>query len=150
MKKILLLSIISIYSLSQLKAQESTTKAFMEWNLGVAQIYNDGFFPGTSVLWGRTHVSTNNVIFEYEIGLAAPTIATAKLGVGLKIHNTLVTVGIRPIPSNLYLQTSLFNREKGNWIISAEINPLGEDSPLSFDSNAVFNFGYRWNLKRSK
>ncbi len=106
------------------------------------------FFPGTSVLLGRTHINDNNFIFEYEAGFALPSIVTGKLGIGKKFNNTKVIVGVRPFPFNLYSQSSFMGGRKGYPIVSIEYNPL-DDSPLSFRSTAILNLGYRWRLGRT-
>jgi hypothetical protein len=131
-------------------AQGKSRNSFIEWNFGIAYIDNYSlpeFFPGTSVLWGRTHINDNNFIFEYEAGFALPSIVTGKLGIGKKFNNTKVIVGVRPFPFNLYLQSSFMGGRKGYPIVSIEYNPL-DDSPLSFGSTAILNFGYRWRLGR--
>ena len=132
-------------------AQGKSRNSFIEWNFGIAYINDNywaqGFLPGTSVLWGRTHINDNNFIFEYEAGFALPSIVTGKLGIGKKFNNTKVIVGVRPFPFNLYLQSSFMGGRKGYPIVSIEYNPL-DDSPLSFGSTAILNFGYRWRLGR--
>jgi len=46
------------------------------------------------------------------------------------------------------MQSSFTNSKKGYWILSIEFNPLNTDSILSFGSEAILNFGYRWHTKR--
>ena len=139
-------------------AQGKSRNSFIEWNFGIAYINDNywaqGFLPGTSVLWGRTHINDNNFIFEYEAGFALPSIVTGKLGIGKKFNNTKVIVGVRPFPFNLYLQSSFMGGRKGYPIVSIEYNPLVNSPslyraiPLSFYSTAILNFGYRWRLGR--
>lgn len=147
MKKLLLISLLSFFFSGNSEAQGKSKNSFVEWNFGVAYLEDWSssplFFPGTSVLWGRTHINDNNFIFEYEAGLALPSIVTGKLGIGKKFNNTKVIIGVRPFPFNLYLQSSFTKGKKGYPIVSIEFNPL-DDSPLSFGSKAIFNFGYRW------
>jgi hypothetical protein len=124
--------------------------SFVEWNFGVAYIAEDDFiFPGTSYLWGQTYINENNLIFEFEAGLALPSIVTGKLGIGKKFNNTKVIVGVRPFPFNLYLQSSFTNGKKGYWVGSIEFNPLNSNTSLSFGSKAILNFGYRWNILKN-
>ncbi|MET6991457.1 hypothetical protein [Sediminicola arcticus] len=151
MKKLLLISLLSIFFFQKSEAQEisagKSKNSFVEWNFGVAYMPNDDFiFPGTSVLWGRTYINENNFIFEYEAGFALPSLVTGKLGIGKKFNNTKVIVGVRPFPFNLYLQSSFPKGKKGYWITSIEFNPLDSDTSLSFESKAILNFGYRWNI----
>ena len=67
MKKLLLISLLLIFSFRNSDAQEISTgkskNSFVEWNFGVAYIVEDDFvFPGTSVLWGSTYINENNFI----------------------------------------------------------------------------------------
>ena len=121
-----------------------------EFSYGIAVPYdlgdNPAVFPGLSYLWGRTHITKSNFIFEYAAGLALPSIATCKLGIGVKMNDAELTIGIRPFPSNLYLQSTFSRKEKGRWLISFEYNPFSPNSGLSFDSNGLVNFGYRYDL----
>ena len=155
MKKLLLISLLSIFFFFNSEAQEISTgkskNSFVEWNFGVAYIVDDDFvFPGTSVLWGSTYINENNFIFEYEAGFSLPSLVTGKLGIGKKFNNTKVIVGVRPFPFNMYLQSSFTKGKKGYWITSIEFNPLNSDSSLSFSSKAILNFGYRWNMIKNK
>ena len=153
MKKLFLISLLSIFFLSNSEAQEIATgkskNSFVEWNFGVAYIVDSDFtFPGTSLLWGKTSIHENNFIFEYEAGIALPTLVTGKLGIGKQFNTTKVLVGVRPFPFNLYLQSSFTNGKKGYWITSIEFNPLNSDTSMSFQSKAILNFGYRWNKNK--
>ena len=134
-----------------LNAQETSNaiekKAFVEWNFGAAYIDEEFIFPGTSVLWGKTYINENNFVFEYELGIALPSIVTGKLGIGKRFNNTKVLVGVRPFPFNFFAQSSFTNGKKGYWIASIEYNPLDYNATMSFGSKAILNLGYRWNVK---
>ncbi|MDT0621453.1 hypothetical protein [Croceitalea vernalis] len=156
MKKLILIALFILTLINESKGQETTTNktfnSFVEWNFGVALIGDDlgidGIFPGTSVLWGRTYISKNDIIFEYQAGFALPSLVTGKIGVGRKFNNTQVVLGVRPFPFNTYLQSSFTNKKKGYWIISLEYNPLDSGSDISFESKAILNFGYRWHINK--
>ena len=160
MKKSILISLLSFIFFNNIEAQEIDTgtseNSFVEWNFGLAYIGDDlilgnnFIFPGTSVLWGKTYINENNIIFEYEVGFALPSLITGKLGVGKKFNNTNVIVGVRPFPFNLFLQSSFTSGKKGYWIASVEFNPLYPDKSFSFGSKAIINFGYRWNIIKNK
>lgn len=153
-KKLFFIVVLSFLIFSNIEAQEKATgtthSSFVEWNFGIALVgVEDSFpFPGTSVLWGRTHTYENNLIFEYEVGMALPSVVTGKLGIGKKFNTTKVIVGVRPFPFNLYLQSSFTNKKKGYWIASIEYNPLNIDTGVSLASKAILNFGYRWNINK--
>jgi len=133
-------------------------QTFIEWNVGIAYLGNNEFpyfFPGTSVLWGQTFTS-NNIVLEYETGLALPTGMsgnlgmglTGKFGLGLNFNNTSVIIGVRPYPSQLYIQSSFAVSKQGYYIVSVEYNPFDQDerSELSFYSLSIINLGYRWSI----
>jgi hypothetical protein len=155
MKKLLFVSFLSIFFCNNSGAQEISTgkskNSFVEWNFGIAYLTEEDFiFPGTSVLWGRTYINENNLIFEYEAGFALPTLVTGKLGIGKKFNNTKVIVGVRPFPFHLYLQSSFTSGKKGYWIASIEFNPLQSDIIIPIETKAILNFGYRWNIIKNK
>jgi hypothetical protein len=155
MKKSILISLFSFIFFNNIEAQEKivsekSINSFVEWNFGVAFIGDNFIFPGTSFLWGETYVNENNFIFEYEAGLALPSLITGKLGIGKKFNNIQVIVGVRPFPFNLFLQSSFTSGKKGYWITSIEFNPLYSANSISFGSKAIINFGYRWNLIKNK
>tara|TARA_B110000046_G_scaffold158872_1_gene171088 strand:+ start:2044 stop:2556 length:513 start_codon:yes stop_codon:yes gene_type:complete len=155
LKKILLISLFSLFFSGISEAQEISTEklnnSFIEWNFGVAKLADENFiFPGTSALWGSTYINENNLIFEYEAGFAFPSLVTGKLGIGKKFNNTRVIIGVRPFPFHVFMQSSFTKGKKGYWIGSIEFNPLNSDAPLSIGSKAIFNFGYRWNIIKNK
>lgn len=157
MKKLLLFALLSFFFFNTSIAQELSTgkskNTFKELNFGVALIGDENEtlpFPGASFLWGTTYVNENNLIFEYEVGFALPSIVTGKLGVGKRFNNTNVIIGVRPFPFNIYLQSSFTSGEKGYWITSIEYNPTESETSLSLGSKAILNFGYRWNINRGK
>ena len=141
-----------------IKAQESTTfsntdpstgitkTSFFEWNFGVAFLSYDSLipFPGGSALWGTTFINKENLIFEYEVGFAFPTLVTGKIGVGKRFNNTSVVIGVRPWPTTVYLQTSFSTTKEKSWIASIEGNPI------DFGSIGNINVGYRWNITLKK
>ena len=77
------------------------------WELN-AGIYTEEYFifPGASFLWGKTHYYKNNTFFDYQFGLAFPTIFTGKAGFGIGSEDRPVglSLGLRPYPSTIYLQ----------------------------------------------
>ena len=142
-----------------IKAQESSTfsdtdpstgitkTSFFEWNFGVAFLSYDSLipFPGGSALWGTTFINKENLIFEYEVGFAFPTLVTGKIGVGKRFNNTSVVIGVRPWPTTVYLQTSFSTTKEKSWIASIEGNPLGDNFTVG-----NINVGYRWNITLKK
>lgn len=155
MKKTFFSSLLLLFIFQTSNAQKSTSisseNSFIEWNVGIAFITDENFpFPGTSVLWGKTHVNENDIIFEYQAGFAFPSLITGKIGVGKMFGSTKVIAGIRPFPFNVFLQSSFAVRKNGYWIASAELNPLSAKNNISFESKAIVNVGYRWSLNVKK
>lgn len=81
---------------------------YIDANFGLAYIGGglDVPFPGASFLYGRRSFQTKTIFLDAELGLAAPTVATCKLGIGHLNPATgkSVSVGIRPFPSHVYVQ----------------------------------------------
>ena len=151
MKKIIFSLLLFLFVFQTSIAQESTSitskNSFIEWNFGIAFISEENFpFPGTSVVWGKTYVNENDIIFEYQAGFAFPSLITGKIGIGKMFDTTKVIAGIRPFPFNVFLQSSFATKKNGYWIASVELNPLNANTDISFGSKAILNVGYRWSL----
>ena len=153
---------VTAYTFAQTKQTQQPNaiinQGYYEFNFGAAFIEDFEIpFPGISFLIGNKTYFENNLIFDAEIGLALPSIATAKLGLGYKVGKSEIIVGVRPWPLHYYLQTQLSTNERGGWIMSVEISSLAfrrtyNDTAYeaSMYSLGMINFGYRWNIKRSK
>ena len=60
---------------------------YVESNFGIANIDGLGVFPGASVLFGkRFEKSESQFLLDMEIGLAFPSIVTAKIGGGVFVN----------------------------------------------------------------
>ena len=149
--KAIILSILIFIGI-ECEAQEQFTS--LEWNAGVsASDADEGeYFPGCSYLIGTTYITKSNVVVDAQIGLALPTLATGKVGVGFKAKNTIITAGIRPYPSHAYLQLQWLPYNKHHsFIFSFEesaYSMTGNDDwygPSAF-SIRLATVGYRWNL----
>ena len=146
MKKTIFSSLLLLFFFLTSNAQKSNSitseNSFIEWNVGIAFITDENFpFPGSSVLWGKTYVNKNDIIFEYQAGFALPSLITGKIGIGKMFDTTKVIVGIRPFPFNIFLQSSFATRKNGYWITSVELNPLNANNYVSFASKAIVNVG---------
>tara|TARA_B100001142_G_scaffold315380_1_gene353926 strand:- start:631 stop:1044 length:414 start_codon:yes stop_codon:yes gene_type:complete len=98
-------------------------------------------FPGISFLIGKTNYYSNNIVLDYEIGFALPTIFTGKVGVGLGDQNNATIIGLRPWPSTAFIQ-QLWNQKR---LISIEIMlPHDKNFNGGADNALIFNYGYRW------
>ena len=149
MKKLILCFSLSLFFITsnygQEFSKEESKNTFLEWNFGVALIEEENFpFPGASFLWGKTYINEKDLIFEYQVGFAFPTLVTGKIGVGKRFNNTNVVVGVRPWPTTVYLQTSFSTTKEKSWIASIEGNPI------DFGSIGNINVGYRWNITLKK
>ena len=148
--KAIILSILIFIGI-ECEAQEQFTS--LEWNAGLAYIPEyDESIPGCSYLIGTTYITEGNVVLDAQIGLAAPTLVTGKVGVGFKAKNAIITAGIRPYPSHAYLQLQwlpsnkhhsfIFSFEESANSITGNYNWEGP----SFLSVRLATVGYRWNL----
>ena len=166
----LLFAILAFVWASGLLAQEST--GYIETNVGVS--YTSDFidyFPGISFLYGRRMFLSNTSFWDAQVGLAAPSIATTKVGWGHKSADSgfSVSTGVRIWPAHVYLQLGipdtrcsrevsrrmqrrLDRRGKdsndlvcGEWTLSVE-RGLGDTrwSGLSLESIAIATVSHRW------
>ena len=147
--KAIILSILIFIGI-ECEAQEQFTS--LEWNAGVSYIDDGLYFPGCSYLIGTTYITKSNLVLDAQIGLAFPTLAKGKVGVGFKGENAIITAGIRPYPSHVYLQLQwlpsnkhhsfIFSFEESANSITGNYNWEGP----SFYSVRLATVGYRWNL----
>ena len=164
-----LLLVLVVWSTScEATAQDSKTSADVEFyfdsNIGVS--FGDFPFPGASLLGGVRKVSESGFVFEAEAGLAFPTVATGKVGVGIQrfAGGPSGTLGLRLWPLHLYYQQSiptkrcertlseraqrrLQRRDKdrnnlrcSDWYFTLEAGTYGG---ISFDSQAIISVGHR-------
>ena len=107
MKKLILLFLFPFF----LNAQN----LYVESNFGIANIDGLGVFPGASVLFGnRFEKPESKFLLDMEIGVAFPSIVTAKIGGGIFVNKekkSAVVFGVRPWPFHLYSQIN-FNEGK--------------------------------------
>lgn len=162
MKRLLTIALLTaLFSTNSLAQNNKVTKiinqGYYEFNFGAAFIDDIQIpFPGLSFLIGNKAYFKNNMILDTQIGIALPSIATAKIGVGFKGRNGEVIVGIRPWPMHVYLQTQLNTTDRGGWIMSFELSAYTLSGPrrsyndaaydASMMSLGMLNFGYRWNM----
>ena len=125
--------------------QENKENKFIELNIGLAAIdgydFNDAF-PGASVLFGQTRQISDNGIFEYQVGIAAPSIITGKVAIGYGNLKNNIALAIRPWPLLIGPQAKI-----GNFTFSFEV---GTDSEISFDAGLISTVAYRWTLGKRK
>ena len=122
-----------------------TKKNFIELNIGLASV-DDYIFdtpcPGTSVLFGKTTSFDSGLVTETQIGLAAPSFLTAKLGFGAGNLDNNILLTLRPWPFFVGPQLKLYN-----FTASFEI---GLNNEFSLESGLIATLGYRWKLKNRK
>ena len=120
---------------------------YRELNFGVS--FNDWMpFPGFSYLRGQT-IHFNNFLFvDMQMGFAFPSLATAKLGVGispLKNNEVSIIFGVRPYPVFTYSQLNM-NTKNGALIFSYEYGRSPWSS--SIEGTSMINFGIRNNISK--
>lgn len=142
MKKLIILLLIAPMSLF---GQTETSQKFIEINAGVASIDDYDFtdtYPGVSVLFGQTLEFTKNGVFEYQIGVALPSLITGKVAIGIgNIRNNLA-LAIRPWPLTIGPQGKI-----GNFSFSFEV---GNNDTASFEAGLIATVGYRFKLGQKK
>ena len=90
-------------------AWSQDAETYFETNLGVSLLIDDvevGYFPGFSVLAGKRTFQTEARFIDRQIGLAAPTIFTLKIGQGWRNPESGRTIGygVRVFPLHGYVQ----------------------------------------------
>tara|TARA_B110000459_G_C16572363_1_gene477036 strand:- start:772 stop:1290 length:519 start_codon:yes stop_codon:yes gene_type:complete len=155
---------------SMLFAQNKET--YLETNFGLS--YTSSLIdvvPGVSFLYGTKRFVSERQYWDFQLGIAVPTLATMKIGRGVKNLRTgrTVSAGIRVWPSHIYVAFGLPNprcsnevteRMKrrlarrgsdrtnllcGEWNVSLEAG-LGDTDldALSFESIAIITVSHRW------
>lgn len=108
-----MLMVVSVLMASTLSwSQDAET--YLETNLGASLLIEDvevGCFPGVSILAGRRTFQTGTKFIDRQIGFAAPTVLTMKVGQGWQNPETRMTFsyGIRVFPLHGYVQLGLPN-----------------------------------------
>ncbi len=125
--------------------QENNKEKFLELNIGIAA--TDGYdlsggFPGASFLFGQTKQFSENGIFEYQIGIAFPSIVTGKVAVGYGNLKNNIALAVRPWPLFIGPQAKI-----GNFTFSFEV---GTESEISFDAGLISTVAYRWTIGGKK
>lgn len=119
---------------------------FIEANIGLAAIgsyeISDMYYPGCSVLYGQTRQMSETSVVEWEVGLAAPSVVTGKVGVGFGTIKNNFMIAIRPWPLTVGPQLRL-----GGIVASFE---FGTESEISFGAGLIGTVGYRFNLRSKK
>jgi hypothetical protein len=125
--------------------QLENSKKFIEINAGAASIDDYDFsstFPGVSVLFGQTFEFTKNGIFEYQIGVALPSLITGKVALGIGNIKNNFALAIRPWPLTIGPQGKI-----GNFSFSFEV---GNNDTASFEAGLIATVGYRFKLGERK
>ena len=135
-KLILLLSIIPMFVFGQ---TEKKSRQFIEINGGAADAWV-GWFPGASVLWGKTTQYNNKLVGEYQVGLAFPSIVTGKCAVGLGNLDYNLMLGLRPWPLFIGPQVKL-----GPLTFSAEWG--ARHYGISLETEVILTAGIRLKIK---
>ena len=147
--KILVLLLFPIGLIAQ--DVKKITQRYTEFNAGLCYTDEINFVvPGSSFLIGKVFETKKDLIVDAQIGVAFPTIVTAKVGIGKYINKenkSAFFFGIRPWPMHVYGQINIPKRKKGQWIVTAE---LGTANGFSASSNGLVSFGCRWDIKSKK
>ncbi|MBM74744.1 MAG: hypothetical protein CMK59_05040 [Proteobacteria bacterium] len=146
----ILLTTLAAVSIS--KAALSEPVKYREFNSGFANFQTSnrpqdrGSYPGFSYLTG---IRTRNgpLYVDTQIGLAFPTILTAKTSIGLQYENLRASAGFRPWPLAIGVQVE-YGDENLSMLYSYEHWEL-LDTPTSPESMPSYfmTIGIRWKRK---
>ena len=158
MKKLIIVLLLPFFSCAQ---------GYLEYNGGIARLgsnyYDIEIGPGASALIGKQFdIKKTPFLFDMQIGLAFPSVLTAKVGLGSLLYRktrTAITIGVRPWPLHLYTQLQLFQTDIIGLFVSFEAgSKLLEErgvsggvgnldyGELSMGSRFMINIGYRIDL----
>ena len=143
MKKLIIILFLSPVFL---KAQK---QAYLESNWGICFIGDAIVLPGTSFLIGKT-MDFNNRFIDMQIGLALPSIVTAKIGIGKYFNDekkSNISFGVRPWPLHGYAQLGFDTKEGKSVLLTFE---GGTGQEISFFSNGLVTVGFRWDIFKNK
>lgn len=142
MKKILftiLLSLLSFLSTGQ------TKKTYAEFNAGISTGILP-FFPGGSLLYGKTITYESGFVLDYEGGIAFPSIVTGKIGIGCTIKDDAeITFGVRPWPATSYIQLQVNRANKRSDLVFSLERMWGRDF---FIQDALITVGWRFDGRK--
>jgi len=153
MKKIMLLTTILVCLAQGVSAQTNADRTYLEINGGLAQTFvGFDFFPGVSFLIGKQKFIAPQTFLEYQVGLALPSVATAKIGIGYQGENIGLSTGVRIFPSYVYGQIHA-KTNKGQVSFSFEKSPFSDanfEIGPSFGTSHIFTIGYQWHIGKSR
>ena len=139
--------IIFLLTVVSLSTQAQTTTPHIEFNTG----FSTGIipaFPGGSLLYGATTKWNSGIIFDYQGGLAFPSLLTGKMGIGYDIDGTEATVGFRVWPPTSYAQVTINRPDRRSDIVLSVERMLWSD--YLFVQQAIFTIGWRFDNKKYK
>jgi hypothetical protein len=114
--KFIKFSLLIIYLLFVNSVHAQKSQSFKELNAGICGA--DWFIaPGASLLWGKTY-QNNKRIFEWQAGVAFPTLVTGKLTLAHGKFDKYSGISLRVFPPTIGPQFKI-----KSLIISAELGP---------------------------
>ena len=122
---------------------------FIEVNVGLASVDDYSYtvpFPGASVLYGQTY-NKKSFVIEWQLGLAAPSIVTGKIGIGAGNLKRNLMIAVRPWPLSVGPQAHIDLVKLGRLTLSFEI---GNNDVASYDAGFISTIGWRWIIKPRK
>ena len=122
---------------------------FIEANIGLASIDDYSYtvpFPGARVLYGQTY-NKKSFVIEWQIGLAAPSVVTGKIGIGAGNLKRNFMIAVRPWPLSVGPQAHIDLVKLGRLTLSFEI---GNNNDASYDAGFISTVGWRWIIKSRK
>ena len=98
--------LISVSACGQ-KEFQPYSQTYKESNYGIS-LFDSYLAPGCSMLFGKRKFYSEKMFFDMQVGLAFPTLATGKIGVGKYNFKkeTSSSFGLRIWPAHIYIQHS--------------------------------------------
>ncbi len=141
-------------------AQQTNSRTYREFNAGAAFLNEysiselGDIMVGLSYVSGKQNYFSENFFFEYQAGIALPSIITGKVGIGATGKVFGGSIGVRVFPTFVYGQIH-FRFQKSQLNFSAEVSPLynynpGNQISPSLNTNAIITCGYQWAIEESQ
>ncbi len=112
---------------------------YKKLNGGPANIGGVVWYGGCSYLWGKT-ITTGKRYLDYQMGVAIPTLLTAKVSTGLEFDNYRIGVLARPWPLSVGAEAHFGISSKFTYVVSYERWGLMQVP----HSDMFMTFGKRW------
>ena len=105
--RLVVIALLASFSACGQKEFQPYSQTYKESNYGIS-LFGSYLAPGCSMLFGKRKFYSEKMFFDMQVGLAFPTLATGKIGVGKYNFKkeTSSSFGLRIWPAHIYIQHS--------------------------------------------